>query len=138
MEESDWEYNNDHLPIKPIIEGPSTGAPNKDYSYDFISADPDDDEIHFFIDMGDGEFDRWVGPFSSCEIKNILYYYEKSGTYTIRVKTRDSSGSGDETDWTTFKVTMPRNRPSASFSKNHLVLYNFLQKFLGVYFPSKC
>jgi len=130
MKESDWEYNNNHLPIKPIIEGPSSGKPNRDYSYDFISADPDDDKVYFYIDMGDYEFSEWVGPFSSCEEKNILYYWEKSGKYTIRVKARDSSGSGDETDWTTFKVTMPRNRPIIDFLKNYQPLLQLLQRFL--------
>jgi len=109
IDESDWDNSKDHLPIIPIIKGPTHGRPNRNYSYDFISADPDDDKIHFYIDMGDNSYHKWVGPFSSCEEKNILYYYEKADKYTIKAKAKDSSGTGEETDWATLEINMPRN-----------------------------
>lgn len=132
IEQSGWDTSVNHLPIIPIITGPSKGIPYAAYSYDFVSADPDGDKLYLYIDMGDFAFDQWVGPFTSCEITNILYYWEHTGTYTIRVKARDSNGA--ETEWTTFKVTMPRdriiNRPFLKFLESYPLLFQILQNIL--------
>jgi len=108
--ESDWDSGVNHLPILPIITGPRSGKPNTPYSYDFLSADPDGDNIYYYIDMGDFAYDEWDGPFSPYETKNILYYWERTGIYTIKAKVKDSTGA--ETDWIRYKVTMPRNKVS--------------------------
>jgi len=128
MDLSGWDTSTNHLPIVPIITGHSQGVPYTDYSYEFVSADPDGDNVYFYIDMGDFAFDEWVGPFTSNEVTSLLYYYEKKGTYLIRAKARDSHG--EETDWTTFKVTMPKNRPILDFLKNYYSLFQLLQRVL--------
>jgi parallel beta-helix repeat protein len=106
--ESGWDSGINHQPVIPIISGPSTGKPNTPYSYDFVTADPDGDKVYIFIDMADGAFKNWVGPFDSCEVKNMIYYWERIGVYTIKAKAKDEYGV--ETDWITHKLTIPRYR----------------------------
>ena len=106
--ESGWDSGINHEPVIPIISGPSTGKPNTPYSYDFVTADPDGDKVYIYIDMADGAFKNWVGPFDSCEVKNMLYYWERIGVYTIKAKAKDEYGV--ETDWITHKLTIPRYR----------------------------
>ena len=108
MEESGWDYGINHKPILPIISGPSSGKPNTPYSYDFVTADPDGDNVYIYIDMGDGAFNQWVGPHTSYDVKNMLYYWERKGAYTIRAKAKDEHG--EETNWVTHILTIPRNK----------------------------
>lgn len=108
MDESGWDSGINHKPILPIITGPSRGKPYTSYSYDFMTADPDGDNVYMYIDMADGAFDQWVGPHASLDVKNLLYYWEKKGIYLIRAKARDEYGA--ETDWVTHILTIPRNK----------------------------
>ncbi|NIP31100.1 MAG: hypothetical protein GTN59_11215 [Candidatus Dadabacteria bacterium] len=107
MDESSWDSGINHLPILPIITGPSTGKPNTAYSYDFVSADPDGDYIYIYIDMADGAFNQWVGPLASYDKKNLLYYWERIGIYKIRARAKDEYGA--ITNWVTHKLIIPRN-----------------------------
>ena len=108
MDESGWDSGVNHKPILPIITGPSQGKPNTPYSFDFVTADPDGDNVYIYIDMADGAFDQWAGPHTSLDVKNLLYYWEKKGAYIIRAKARDEYGA--ETGWVTHTLTIPRNK----------------------------
>ena len=108
MVESGWDYGINHKPILPIIRGPISGKPNTPYSFDFVTADPDGDNVYIYIDMGDGAFDQWVGPHISYDVKNLLYYWERKGAYSIRAKSKDEHG--EETDWVIHIFTIPRNK----------------------------
>ena len=116
--ESGWDSGINHKPIIPIISGPTKGKPNTPYSYDFVSADPDGDKLYIFIDMADGAFNNWVGPFDSCEIKNLLYYWERIGVYIIKAKAKDEYGV--ETDWATYRLTIPKNK-TLDIHRNNLI-----------------
>jgi len=128
ISQSGWDSGINHKPILPIITGPTSGKPNTPYSYNFVSADPDGDNVYIYIDMGDNAFDEWVGPLSSYEVKNILYYWEKKGIYTIKAKARDSNGA--ETDWVEYKVTMPRDRTQTiAFNQIHHIILKLFKIF---------
>lgn len=108
MDESSWDSGMNHLPILPLIEGPSIGKPNTPYSYNFQTADPNGDNVYIYIDMGDGAYSLWEGPFISHDVKNLLYYYERVGVYTIKAGAKDEHGY--ETDMIKFKVVITKNR----------------------------
>ena len=63
---------------------------------------------------GDGKVKEWFGPYQNNETFELTHTYQEEGQYTIRCKSRDPSG--EETDWTKYKITVP---------KNHIIAYNF-------------
>jgi len=108
IEKSEWDSGENHPPLLPIITGPNSGKPNAPYSFDFMTADPDGDKVYFYINMADGWLDRWAGPYSSYDVKNLLYYWENAGIYKIKAKAKDEYGA--ETSWCTHRLIIPRNR----------------------------
>jgi len=117
-------------PSKPIIDGPTTGKPGIEYEYTFVSTDPNDDDLYYYIDWGDGNTKDWFGPFESGEIVTVSHTYEKKSVnpepmgkkYTIKAKAKDIFDS--ESDWGEFEVTMPRNK---AFDMHFKWLYNFFK-----------
>lgn len=108
MDESGWNSGVNHKPILPIITGPTEGKPYTDYLFEFFSADPDGDGIYIYIDMDDGYYDTWEGPFDSYDVKPLLYYYEKPGIYTIKSRAKDEHEY--ETDLVKFQIVIKRDR----------------------------
>ena len=101
-------YWKDYSPSPPTIEGPNNAVAQKRYDYTFSTTDPEGDNVEYYIEWGDGKMFKWTGPYESGEqvIKSHLWTYE--GNYTICVKARDTYGA--ESDWTTTKLTMPKNK----------------------------
>ena len=127
MVESGWDLGENHKPILPIIYGPSTGRPNTDYPFFFQTADPDGDDVYIYIDMGDGAYFDWEGPYESHDITEILYYYEQIGVYTIRVRAKDEHGS--ETEVVKHRVVISRSR---AVTHNQYSLFNILMKVIRI------
>jgi hypothetical protein len=42
-------------PNAPNIDGPSNGKPNTEYTFTFVSTDPDGDAVMYNVDWGDGD-----------------------------------------------------------------------------------
>jgi hypothetical protein len=94
-----------HKPITP--DGPASGKPGTSYTYSTLTIDPNNDEVSYMFDWGDGTTSSWLGPYSSGEVINASYTWSKKGTYNVRVKARDASGL--ESDWSDpLAVSIPR------------------------------
>ena len=74
-------------PNKP--DGPSEVRPNMEYDFSSTSIDPDDDQIYYMWEWGDGNFSDWLGPFESGFIINTSYNWSEKGDYEVRVKAKD-------------------------------------------------
>ena len=83
------------------------------YDYSIVSIDPEDDNISYYIDWGDGKTTDWIGPFDSGEELIKSHFWLVRGTYEVKVKARD--GHGMESDWGTLSVTMPYEPPRFPF-----------------------
>ena len=70
------------------------------------SEDPDENDIFYLFDWGDGIFEGWLGPHESGSDATYSHTWNKKGTYTIRVKAKDINGV--ESDWKTLQVTAPK------------------------------
>ena len=94
-------------PTIPEIKGPENGDVGTSYEYSFCSTDPENDEIIYCIDWGDGSGEVCIGPFQSglCIIESKTF--SSGGTFTIRAKASDGE---TESDWGELRVTMPRAR----------------------------
>jgi len=101
---------NNNPPTVPTINGPTSGSPHQKYYYTFISTDPDDHDVYYEIDWGDGKFDT-IGPYTSNVLKNTYHTWDDSGNFTIKARTKDVYG--EYSDWAYLEVTMPVDQQSS-------------------------
>jgi FG-GAP-like repeat len=103
------EESTNRPPAAPTITGPVKGKIKVSTDYQFMTIDPNDDEVYYFIDWGDSSNSSWVGPYSSGDVITQSHTWSKKGSYDIKAKAKDSHGL--ESDWGTFEITMPFSSP---------------------------
>ena len=94
------------IPDTPTINGPTTGKPSKMYHFTFKSADPDEDDLYYYIDWDDDNIEEWIGPYSSNKEIMVNHTWSEKGDYTLRAKVRDVYGI--ESNWGELSITIPR------------------------------
>ena len=93
-------------PEKP--SGPNSGKPGVTYLFSTHAVDPNDDQVYYLWDWGDGNVSDWIGPSDSGAIASASYQWSEKGKYSIRVKAMDIYD--EESDWSDpLSITMPRN-----------------------------
>ena len=111
------------IPNSPT--GISSGEINVNYTYACITIDPDDDQLYYMWDWGDGTPMIWMGPYYSGQNASASHIWTKRGTYSIKVRAKDTTGS--VSGWSDpMPVTMPYLCNKSIFR----VLELFLQRFL--------
>lgn len=75
-------------PNTPTIISQEYGRPSTTYNFTFTATDPDNDEIWYYIDWGDGNVLPWNGPVASGESINMSHSWNK-GVYLIKVLAKD-------------------------------------------------
>jgi hypothetical protein len=99
-------------PEPPTIKGPTSGKKRIKYDYEFLSPDPEDDDLYYFVEWGDDTNSGWEGPYHSGQPMILNHTWNEKGTFTIRAKAKDALGS--ESMWTDLEVTMPKGKQSKS------------------------
>jgi len=94
-------------PDAPTIDGPTTGGAGEKMDYNFVTNDPEDDDVYYYIDWDDGLIEDWIGPYESGEEIIVSHTWGGKGTYLIKAKAKDIFGY--ESDWSEFEVNLPRN-----------------------------
>jgi hypothetical protein len=119
-------------PDPPDINGPSEASPGEEVTFTFHASDPDGDPVYYKIDWGDGTETGWLGPYPHCTTISVSHTYNSKGNYILRAKAKD--GYDAESDWSTFEITIPRNkainRPILNFLQSHPSMFPLLQKLL--------
>jgi hypothetical protein len=96
-------------PSPPTITGKINGKAGTAYSYTFIATDPDDDEVSYYIEWGDGEITDWTTPQASgLPGYSESHIWDIEDSYTIRAKAKDTIGL--ESDWGILEISMPLNQ----------------------------
>ena len=97
-------------PEKPEnLDGPLSGKINQEYKYNASTTDPDEDQLYYLFEWGDGEFSEWIGPIESGETAETSHIWTKPGEYEIRVKAKDEHGV--QSPWSDpLQIKMPRTR----------------------------
>ncbi len=114
-------------PTAPYIYGPPSGPPGVELCWAFVSDDPDENQIKYIIEWGDGnsiETDYYPEGIAV----EACHTYEEQGEYTIKVKAIDIHG--EESDWATLEVTMPKSKP---FNFNFNLLEWLFERFPNVF-----
>ncbi len=95
-------------PNTPTITGPSSGKINTQYTYNLSAVDPEGDNVYFWVEWCDNCSDaKWIGPYTSGENIRVSHMWAKKGTYTIRLKAKDTHDA--ESTWATLEVNMPKD-----------------------------
>jgi len=92
-------------PYVPTIDGPTSGSAGSIYKYEFLTTDPDDDDLLYYVDWGDGTYEEWIGPYDSGEQVVLNHGWSEEGTYTIKAKVKDVYDA--ESDWGYLDIEMP-------------------------------
>jgi outer membrane protein assembly factor BamB len=118
-------------PEAPIISGETNGNVGQRYWYTFNSVDPDRNPISFYIEWGDDTTTGWTMERGSGENCYYDHTWSEPDTYIIKAKAKDVMG--EESDWGTLEVTMPRNKALyySSFFIRFLERFPMLQKLLN-------
>lgn len=100
-------------PIRPVIDGVhGIHVPEHDYDYDIVTTDPDNDDVFYYIDWGDGTFEDWDGPYlSGVNITKTHSWPKVTKLYEIKAKAKDIYG--DESDWGSMYVFVLNSRNAA-------------------------
>jgi hypothetical protein len=117
--------NKPDTPTRPL--GPDSGNINEKYTYITSTNDPDNDEIFYIFDWGDGTDSGWLGPYESGETCEASHIWIKRSNYEIRSRARDTKDLLSE--WSDpLNVNIPRSRVIT----NNLIMHLFelLSKFV--------
>jgi len=79
-------------PNTPLINGPSWGVTNVNYSFCITVMNPDGDSLYCLWNFGDSNDSEWLGPFSSGETICVSHAWSHKGTYEITVLLKDEYG----------------------------------------------
>ncbi len=77
-------------PFKPVLDGPTNGTAGASYDYTVNGEDPEDDDLYYWIDWGDGTTSDWAGPYSSGEDVTMSHIWEETGDFEIAAKAKDT------------------------------------------------
>lgn len=114
-------------PDIPEISGPPQGKIHQEYSYTFVTTDPEGDDIYYYVQWGDGYYTDWLGPYTSGEEIKLSHSWNKKGTYSIQCKAKDTNGW--QSDWGTLSVTMPLSYEPSQFPFINWFLERFPNAF---------
>jgi hypothetical protein len=127
----DW---SNQAPTPPVITGPANGNAGTSYPYTFTSSDGDGDQVSYYVEWGDTTNTGWFGPFTSGVTQIKSHSWTSQGTYTIKAKAKDTNGA--ESAFTTYSVTMPRDKAINSslirFFQSHPNILPIFRQFLGL------
>jgi len=117
-------------PTDPKIDGPNPGDAGVDYNFTFVSKDPDNNTIKYFINWSDG-ITTDTGLYASGEVVTLNHSFNEKGEYIIKAIAEDSFGA--QSNESTFKINIPRYK-AVNFNINLLSClferFPFLEVFL--------
>ncbi len=99
-------------PSPPNITGPTSGKVGMKYDFNFVSIDPEGNDIWYYVQWDDNSNRKWDGPYSSGTEITRTYRWMKRGAHTIKAKAMDWYADEGKTSEFEIKITIPRTRES--------------------------
>jgi hypothetical protein len=90
------------VPEKP--SGPDSGVPLTEFTFSTTTTDPEQDNIYYLFEWGDGNDSGWVGPYESGQTGEASHIWENIGNYDIKARAKDENGA--KSDWSEVKLFM--------------------------------
>lgn len=104
------EISPNQAPNAPTITGPNKGTIKKLISFKVTAIDPEDHDIYYSINWGDGNYMPYDGPYFSGEEVTFSHAWNEPDDYSISVKAKDIFEG--ESPQTSFKIKISKNRAS--------------------------
>lgn len=130
-------YNCTHQgPDTPTINGQKNGKTGKEYEYTFSTIDPNEEDVYYYIEWGDGGIEEWIGPHASGEEVKVSHIWSEKGTYIIKGRAKDVDGNIGF--WGELEISMPKSKPYninpmfQSFLENNPNLFPIIRQILGL------
>ena len=119
-------------PSRP--NGPTSGKIYREHTFTTSTIDPDEDEVYYLFDWGDGSDSGWFGSYASGETVEASHIWTEQGNFDIKVIAKDTKGA--DSDWSDpLPVSMPKNKVMNfgffELIKNHPFLVPLLRLFLN-------
>ena len=119
-------------PQIPLISGTEKGKKGEELEYKFITTDPNENDILYYIEWGDETTSGWLGTYSNNEEISVKHTWKNRGSYVIKAKAKDVHN--EESDWGTMQVSMSRykglNAPLLNFLGSHPNLFPIFEMLL--------
>jgi len=94
-------------PNTPTINGTTNGKPKVQYPYTAVASDPENENVAYYFDWGDGTNSGWTAYVASGTSTSESHSWMMKGTYTIQVKAKDINNL--ESAYATLQVKMPKS-----------------------------
>ncbi len=121
-------------PNKPATPtGPLNGQVGTTYTYTTSATDPENDDVYYLFDWGDGTFSNWVGPKSSGSSGSADHKWSSQDTFTVKTIAKDENGVISQ--WSDpLTVTIPKskvvNKPLIRLLENYVHLMQIFKLLL--------
>lgn len=76
------------IPLVP--KGPSSGKSGVAYTFGTYAMDPDDDQVCYRFDWGDGNISDWTAFVHSGDWAEQVHIFSSTGTYSVKAQAKDS------------------------------------------------
>jgi len=110
-------------PSAPDINGPTNGGSEETITFSFNSDDPDNDDVRYIINWGDGNTDTTTFASSGTDKTATHSWVGDDTVFTIRARAEDENGLFSPEN--TFDITIPRYR--AHFTELFDILPNLFR-----------
>jgi hypothetical protein len=126
-------YNKPKKPETPT--GIKTGKAEFEYNYSTNAIDPNDNQLFYKWDFGDGNYSEWIGPYNSGETCTISYKWNQ-GDYDIKVKAKDTDEN--ESPWSDPLPIKMSHKRASYLQINELILkiFNIIEKYYSNFFTN--
>jgi len=84
-------------PFPPLINGSTEGDIGRQMDFTFVTTDPGNSSVDYWVEWGDGSHEEWFGPFASGAIATISHTWSNTGNFSITAKAKNILGI--ESDW---------------------------------------
>ncbi len=113
-------------PNEPFIAGEIEGKTGEEIEFKIIATDPEEHDVSFYVDWGDGSSNDWSEPYNSDEEVSYTHSWDTKGDYLVKAKAKDIYG--EESDWGTLEIKMSKSRLINHFIWN--MFQNFWENFV--------
>jgi hypothetical protein len=92
-------------PYPPTVEGETQGDVGRQMDFTFVTTDPGNSNLFYWVEWGDGNHTEWFGPSASGTPIIISHTYQIQGNFSITAKAKNLLGT--ESGWSEpFAVTV--------------------------------
>jgi outer membrane protein assembly factor BamB len=107
-------------PNPPSINAPSYGKVRDTIVFWFSAIDPNNNPVSFYVDWGDETSSGWTQLYASEESFFLEHTWSTKGSYTVRVKAKDTLG--EESEWSEHTIGIKIKAKTVSIPLYSLLL----------------